>query len=169
MTEIMTEMEVALNKLREDQKIKHVEENHDAKLKELIDLAANIVELRDKEKEASDAKKVITAKLEIAEIKALELLQANNLKQFRAPACLLSLAFLTSAKTPKTPEDKAALFAYLKEINRYDDMVSVNSQTLNSFYKEQLELAKERGEDDIQIPGITEVTVLPRLSVTRPK
>lgn len=164
----MTEMEAALNKLREDQKIKHVEENHDAKLKELIDLAASIVELRDKEKEASDAKRVITAKLEIAEIKALELLQANNLKQFRAPACLLSVAFLTSAKTPKTPEDKAALFAYLKEINRYD-MVSVNSLTLNSFYKEQLELAKERGEDDIQIPGITEVTVLPRLSVTRPK
>jgi len=165
----MTEMEQALNALREDQKIKHVEEKHDTKIAEMNELAATIVELRDKEKEASNAKKVVTAQLEIAENRALALLEGHGLKQYRAPSCLLSLAFLTSAQTPKTPESKAALFQYLKSINRYDDMVSVNSQTLNSFYKEQLELAKERGEDDLKIPGITEVKVLPRLSVTRPK
>lgn len=138
-------------------------------LQEMNELGAKIAHLREEESKAAAFKKGITVELEKAEERATQILAENGLKNYRSPSGLMSLAFLTSAKTPKTPEDKSALFEYLKSIGRYDDMVSVNSQTLNSFYKERLELAKEQGLSDVEIPGVTEVTVLARLSFTRPK
>lgn len=158
----MTELEQELEALR-------AEGEAAPTVKEMNDLAEEIARLRSEEDEASDKKKAITAKLEAAENKMVELLITNNLKNYRAPAGLASLSFRTSVKTPKTPEQKTLFFEYLRKTGRYDDMVSVNSQTLNSFYKEQLELAKERGEDDVQIPGITEITVNPNLSFKRPR
>lgn len=138
-------------------------------LQAMNDLGKKIAELREKEKAASDVKKLITADLEEAEAQATQILVDNELKSYRSPFGLMSLAFLTSAKTPKTPEAKAAVFELLKRMGRYDDMVSVNSQTLNSFVKEQCEIAKESGAPEPEILKLVEVTVLPRLSFTRPK
>ncbi len=58
-----------------------------------------------------------------------------------------------SFKIPQTEEDKRLFFEYLKEIKAYDAMISVNSRTLNSFCKEQNEIAKEENKE-LKIPGI---------------
>lgn len=58
-----------------------------------------------------------------------------------------------SVKTPKLPEDKEAFYAYLKSIGEFDSMISVNSQTLNSWYKAKLEAGV-----DPNIPGLREVS-----------
>lgn len=138
-------------------------------LQEMNDLGKQIAELREKEREASDVKKAITKDLEEAEAKATQILMDKELKNYRSPFGLMSLAMLTSAKTPKTPEAKAAVFELLRREGRYDDMVSVNSQTLNSYVKEQCELAREQGLPEPEILKLLEVTVTPRLSFTRPK
>jgi hypothetical protein len=38
-------------------------------------------------------------------------------------------------------------------------MISINSQSLNSFYKSELEIAKEQGNVGFKIPGIAEPEV----------
>lgn len=63
-----------------------------------------------------------------------------------------------SVKTPNTEEDKAAFYGHLKEIGQYDALMSVNSQTLQAWYKAQLETAQIDGQGIPHIPGLTEIT-----------
>lgn len=59
-----------------------------------------------------------------------------------------------TVQTPKSLEDKRALFHYLSDKGIFDEMVSVNSQTLNSFYKTEMEQAIAEGNVDFKIPGV---------------
>lgn len=59
----------------------------------------------------------------------------------------------TSVKTPKTEEDKRALFAWLEEKGIFWSTTSVNSQTLNALYKAEFEAGNDK------IPGIGEPEV----------
>jgi len=61
-----------------------------------------------------------------------------------------------SVKTPKDPEAKEKLFRYLQGKGHFWEVVSVNSATLNSYYKEQMEEAVEADDFDFAIPGIDE-------------
>lgn len=126
-----------------------------------------IADLRWEESQLSMTKKKITEELEIAEKEMLEMLTASNLKNFKSSAGLVSITHRTSVKTPKTEEDRQAFFEFLKSKGLYDSMISVNSATLNSFYKAEFEEAKERGDDDFEIPGIKEVTIDQNLSFRR--
>jgi hypothetical protein len=123
-----------------------------------------IRELRKQETETSDLKKSITKQVEEAELKMVSLLNESGLKNFRCDAGLVSLAERLSVKTPKSPEDREAFFSYLRDKGLFDQMISVNSATLNSFYKNEFEAAKERGDDDFKIPGINEETMTVILS-----
>ena len=136
-------------------------------IEQMNQLAERIDNLRRREEEASSVKKSVTNELESAENEMIVALQEGGLKNYRAPAGLCTVTFRTSVKTPKTPEEKAAFYGFLKENGYYDELISVNSQKLNSFYKEQMELAIERGDDDFALPGIEGVTVTPNLSFKR--
>lgn len=130
-------------------------------------LAKTIDDLRRKETEMKQAKEAVSNELEAREQEMIKILTDNEMKGYRAKVGLLSLAFRTSVRTPKTPEDRAAFFEYLKAQGLYDQMISVNSQTLNSFYKSKLDEAVNRGEEDFAIPGLKEVTISPTLSFRR--
>lgn len=58
--------------------------------------------------------------------------------------------------TPKEPEKRDAFFKYLKDRNLFEDLVSVNHNTLNAFYKAEFEAAVESGNIDFKIPGLDE-------------
>ena len=80
-------------------------------------------------------------------------------------ALVLIVSFqIVCAQTPKTAEDIAALAAYAKDVGKYDQVFKAGSAQVNSFYKEELEAAKERGADDFSIPGLNEVTIEQTLS-----
>lgn len=57
-----------------------------------------------------------------------------------------------SVSTPKTPEEKEALFAFLKEKGIYAQYATVNSRSLQTLYKSFLE---SEGED-FKMPGVGE-------------
>lgn len=135
-------------------------------LAEMNKLAEEISELRDKEKELSDLKKDVTMKLEAKEQRVTELLLENGITSYKAPAGAMGLSFRTSVRQPQG-EEQAKFYAYLKSRGEFDTMISVNSMKLNAYFKEQLELAKERGDSDFQIPGLTEVKINPTLSFRR--
>lgn len=72
-----------------------------------------------------------------------------------------------SVKTPATLEDKLKLFEYLKSKNLFEEMVSVHSQTLNSFYKSEAEEAAQNGVLMFQMPGIEEPKPYKNLKMRR--
>ena len=69
-----------------------------------------------------------------------------------------------TVKNPTDPADKEAFFEYLKQKNIFEDMVSVNSQKLNSWYKAEMEVAKNEGNFDFKIPGLGEPSALEIIS-----
>lgn len=90
--------------------------------------------------------------------KIIEELQSLGVNSFKSGGGTVSLVTRYSVRTPKEPEDKEALFEYLR--SKGDDVyyhyVSVNSQSLQSFYKAELEQAKEAGDFDFKVPGVGE-------------
>lgn len=59
-----------------------------------------------------------------------------------------------SVRTPKTAEDKSMFLKYLQEKGIFWDMVTVNSNTLNAFYRSEMEEAKKDGNLNFKVPGI---------------
>lgn len=136
-------------------------------IEELNGMAAKIDELRRKEAEAKLIVKGISEELEKAEHTMIEVLSDNGMTSYKSPVGTCSISFRTSVKVPKTDTDRQAFFQYLRDKGVYDSMITVNSQTINSFYKAELELAKEAGDDSFSIPGLSEVTLNQVLSFRR--
>src|SRR5271154_793226 len=114
-------------------------------------LAEKIAELRSKENEAGQIKKAITQELEAAEGEMLRLLEESSLTSYQSPFGRAGISYRSSVKTPKTQEEKTDFYNYLRSIGKYDLLISVNSATLNSWYKEALAIAKEQGLDDFVV------------------
>lgn len=120
---------------------------------------AKISELRIKEEQAGRVKKEVMDELALAEGVMLEMLVEEGMTSYAGPNGRVGITHRTSVKTPKSPASRELFFAYLKEKGLFDSMISVNSNTLNSLYKSELELSTSRGEPDFSIPGIDEVTL----------
>lgn len=72
-----------------------------------------------------------------------------------------------SVRQPKDPEEREKFFNYLREKGLFEDMVSVNSMTLNAYYKQELETARQEGNFDFAIPGLSEPTVVEYVTLRR--
>lgn len=123
-----------------------------------------IRDLRAKESELSMQKKQVADELAIEEADMMQMLQELGMKSYRGPAGMATLTIKSSVRTPKSPQDREAFFSYLKDKGLYDDMISVNSVTLNSYYKNLQKEYEERGEEMPKIPGLNEITDKPSLS-----
>lgn len=60
----------------------------------------------------------------------------------------------TSVKVPKDPEKREQFFGYLKNKGLFEDLVTIHSSTLNSYYNQELSAAKESGQVFEGIPGL---------------
>ncbi len=91
------------------------------------------------------------------------MLKEMNEKTFKSEFGTVTKVTDFSVKMPQG-EDKEKFFNYLKERGAFESLVSVNYQTLNSYYKEQKELAvaaaKANGDAmaalNFSLPGIGE-------------
>lgn len=89
--------------------------------------------------------------VEELENKLVELLVAANKKTYEVDGVArVTVVNRTSVTTPKTPEEKEALFAFLEKKFGRDGLIayqSVNSMTLNSLYNKEYEEAIDKGID----------------------
>lgn len=96
--------------------------------------------------------------LEGLKMDAMKAMEAMELDKQHVPGCgTIFRQKNFSVKVPKNPEDKEALFNWIavhKGKDVLDNMMSIHSASLNSFYKSELEIAKEEGNVDFAIPGI---------------
>ena len=107
------------------------------------------------------------AKLAQLEGQILQTLADNELTSFKSSHGTVVRSTRYTVRTPKTIEEKTAFFEWLNESKGrevYWTYVSVNSQSLNSFYKAEMEAAKEANDFDFKIPGIGEPEATPVLS-----
>lgn len=73
----------------------------------------------------------------------------------------------TSVTVPKDPEAKAAFFKFLESRGIKDDILTINSQTLNSFYRAEKEAAIASGAEEFSLPGIAPPTVYETLQMRK--
>jgi len=111
-----------------------------------------------------DAQAEILSKIN-GEIDDLEQLAVRMLKEigktsYKGEHGTLTRTVKWSVTLPKTEEDRAAFFAYLKEKGIFEKLVSVPSPTLNSYYMQEWEASKDPSDPmaalDFKIPGISE-------------
>jgi hypothetical protein len=138
-------------------------------MEELNKLIIKMDALKLQEAEASIAKKLISDELELQEKTILDILVRENMTAYKGPAGTgtVIVSSRTSVKTPKTPEEKELFFSWLKQEGLFDNMISVNSMTLNKLYKELFQKAQEAEDIDFidrGIPGIGKPVVTPAIS-----
>lgn len=124
------------------------------KLEETIDkcFEQNLV-YKEAKKEASDEH----SQLKVFQKDAINLLEALEKDSYKTARGTFSFRYPDSYKTPKTVEDKKIFAEWLKSEHGEEifwELFSVNSQSLNSFCREQASLLEEKGEMDPQFPGI---------------
>jgi hypothetical protein len=124
--------------------------------------------------EATAAKKKLESELETVnqvitegDGKVLEILKECNLETFKCEYGTVTASERVSYTTPKEHAAREAFFTFLREKRVFDDMVTVNYATLNSWAKEEYEAAKARGDLGFTIPGLGAPTIFPRLHKTK--
>lgn len=132
------------------------------------EMVERLSSLRDKKKLIEDELSTVNIEIEGINRSLVDLLVQHELSSYRAPAGLVTVAPLFNAKLPQGP-DKTTFFDYLKERGDFDRLASIHSATFTSYIKEQYELARERGEGEPKIPGVSEVKTLLRLSFRKSK
>lgn len=131
---------------------------------ELDAMIENCFNLRQEYQEISRRKSEAHAELEIKQQEIIEALTELGKTSYKAPTGTFSYKIVENFRTPKDSESRAKFFSYLKEKGVYDEMVTVNSATLNSWAKE--ELATYDGLD-MQIPGLVKCDPVFRASMRK--
>lgn len=117
-----------------------------------------------------EAKKLSNKKYEeLKEIeeKVLAYLQNNELDNFAGSACKVSIVNKFSVRVP-TGDDLREFASWYEQKNGAGsalEILSVNSQRINAYYKQEVENAILRNDMDFKIPGISEPKIIQTLSV----
>ena len=128
--------------------------------KEAAMLKDRLSDLQIATKQAQDKYNALSQEI----LRTLELMEIDSI---RAHGFLFYKEVKTSVTTPKTVEDKRELFEFLRSKDMFDEMVSVNSMTLNSLYKSLSEAAAKEGILDFRMPGVPEPTIYTNLKLRR--
>jgi hypothetical protein len=109
---------------------------------------------------------------ELAELegKILQTLQDHEMSSYRSAHGTVVRSTRYAVRTPKTLEEKQAFFGWLREKKGEEvfwQYASVNSQSLNAFYKAEMDIAKEERNFGFKIPGLGQPEATPILSIRK--
>jgi hypothetical protein len=140
-------------------------------IKELQEIVKDLKAKRDNYDEVKRHLDVMGGECDVIEHKLLEYLQENDMKSFRVDGvALVSVTEKMAVKTPKTIEDKDKFFAWLKENKGEEVMKSymtVNAQSLNSFFKQEWDMLSDDQKLTYQIDGLEAPAMSFKLSVRK--
>jgi ATP phosphoribosyltransferase regulatory subunit HisZ len=125
----------------------------------LANFKSQVDELFSLKREAEELEKVFEVKKAELEKKKAELLGAleeAGLENFKVPGLgQIGVRNNFSVTMPKDPDEKQKFMDFLKHTNN-EGLLTVNHQTLNSFYREVLDRAIEQENPDFVVPGLGE-------------
>lgn len=148
--------------------------NQTASTVSTADLDAAVKAMLDKKEEVDQVaklKKSLTEQYEKLESTVMEMLQsAGKQKYFVEGYGTASIVARTSVSFPKDHASKQKFFTYLREKGGSGllyEMTTVNYQSLNSYYKQELEALPEEDRSGFKLPGIPEPTAQQYLRFTK--
>jgi len=145
--------------------------NPDISTKELDSYVEQLRALKTVYDEATKEKERLSAEYTKQKNVVMEALRQANKESYIVDGIgKVKLQEEQSVKTPKSPEEKDAFFAWVKNklgADAYYTYMSVNSQSLNSLYKRMKEESRSRGEAEFSIDGLEEPTAYYKLSFTK--
>lgn len=143
-------------------------ENTEINVGEFEALCKEIFELRLKEEELENQLKAISEAATEKKHKVMAILDSmGKEKHFVGGMGTLYIQNRFTVTMPKEPVAKKAFFDHLREKGIFEDMVTVNHQSLNAYYKNELAAAAEVGNADFKIPGLAEPNLVKTLAVRR--
>lgn len=95
----------------------------------------------------------LAEQVDAAEQKVKRMLEAAGLERFDGNSIVVRLRERTTVKIPKDLGEKQALFSYLRERGIFEEMISVHSATLNSWYRSECEELEASGKVP-EVPGL---------------
>lgn len=126
-------------------------------LAQMDTMIATLSQKRAEHKAAKAEADRILAEVEEAEKLVISALKSNGKTKYELEGVgLVYISFRDSFTTPKTNEQKIALFNYIKSKHGPDvlmGLTSINSMTLNSWAKKEIE-----SDPTLQIPGLESPT-----------
>lgn len=122
------------------------------------DLAAQGFKLRERLKELADEEKAVQESLREVKGKLLTYLAHFQLPKYQSKLGTVYTKKTYSVRVPKDESARNEFFGFLKAEGIFDELITVNSRTLNSLYNERLEQAKDAGES-FAMPGIEPPTM----------
>lgn len=138
-------------------------------IEELEFVASKIAELRADAEEKARIKKEADAEVDKIEARMLELLEQAEKTSYDSRVGRFNVRVKESIKIPADEKSKTDFFTYLKGQGIFEQMVSVHSATLNSWYQQEMDAALGRGELEFRVPGLGEPTPRITLAFTRKK
>lgn len=139
----------------------------------ISDMENLVKSLADKRLEVEELKKPYSkacAELEDLEQKIVLTLDELDKKNYKSEYGTVTRVNAWRFNLPKTPEDKAAYFEFLKQRGIFEGMATVNANSHNSFCNEEWNAAKQRDPVEalnFRIPGIEDAKVRTTLSFTK--
>ena len=138
-------------------------------VEELNQLVTDLFNKRIEKEKLDEQLEEINAQVKRFEGKIIEYLDDLKLETFKGTAGTVTSYQKASYTVPKTPEEREKFFAYLKEKQIFDGMVTVNYNTLNGWAEKEFEAAKAEGNIFFSIPGLGAPTITKILSKTKAK
>jgi hypothetical protein len=117
-----------------------------------------------------DQKKILSdtqSELDETENKLLLTMEELGMKSLKTDFGAFSIREQESFTQPETMDDKLQLFQYLQVQGIFEEMVSVNSRTLSSWAKKEVEAKEQRGEYGWVPPGLKAPSKFKTLSVRK--
>lgn len=114
-----------------------------------------------------DAVSVKKSQYKEIEAKVLEYLEQYSLSQFECELGKISVGKRFSVRQPATPQAKEAFFEYLKGKGDFENLISVNSKTLGSYVRAEIESAEAKGDIGWIPPGLEAPERIPYLSLRK--
>lgn len=130
-------------------------------------LIKTIAEKRAACAEINRQKKIADDEKNLAEAEMIQYLQDQQLSSVKNEYGTARVAYRKGVKLPADDAAWDALFEHLKAVGDYDDLVGVNSASLNTWYNKKFEEAAATGNEDFQVPGLQEPTLTPILSFSQ--
>jgi hypothetical protein len=131
----------------------------------LIQRAKRLKELRATQQSLKVELDKVQCEYELIANEVMSELDINGVESIKIDGTLFYTETRQSVRIPKSLEDKERFFNYLRDLSLYDEMISVNSATLNSFYKTMSEEAEKDGVLEFQMPGIEPPTSYKQLKI----
>ncbi len=124
-------------------------------------LVQRLTDLREVKEKVEEELKEINADLSALKTKILQALQATGQDKFVAKGLgTVSIKRTDSVTTPKTVEERQALWQYIQDKYGPDAAwakFNINSQSLNSFFKEEREAIQDALDKSLfKLPGVGE-------------